>query len=280
MLWVVTTTQGFAEWGTWHVTVSNLSGAMLLEETHQHDPRSQEDSSPYQINGVLQLPALFRVQLSGFPTYCTTMSPNPQFAHFERFGENVMVDFSLDCDFASILVVDQENTATDGTLLGCANRNYSRADSTRYQSFIPSAPIVAALELGLQAGVAFPSDGHPVTVKLRTAAPDGEWLGTGRVRIPGPLGEGQRVDVFVPLWRPADVTPGGTYWIEWECPYEGGQVLAWLGSMRDPYPGGAELTYNKRDLVFKSFTLPDANLARSTRSATRTGVLQPQGGAP
>ena len=110
-----------------------------------------------------------------------------------------------------------------------------------YQSFTPGGnpPLLSGVDLRLRVGIRFPDSGYATTIRIRTGSPTGEILGEATTFVPGPQTYGSQLLVhfnFKPA--PVIIKPGTIYFIEWESPEDGINVLSWLGRTDNPYPDG------------------------------------------
>ncbi len=129
---------------------------------------------------------------------------------------------------------DQVSDVDTGTSSGCGT-----APSVRslYQSFTPSAEPLAAVELRLRAGGAFPAAGTNTTIKIRSGAYNGAVLATSTAFVPGPLATTTQAVNFA-ISPALGMTPGQAYVIEWLSGQVGDPVLTWMIADNNPYPRG------------------------------------------
>ena len=136
---------------------------------------------------------------------------------------------STPCAYAE-LVPDQIN---DVSPLGVS---YGGPGYILSQGFTPTVGTVDAIDLRFRLGGSFPSGGYQTTINLRSGPYNGPILGsaTTLVRNQGGGLSGQLVRFEFP--SPVSVSPGQTYFIEWQ--EEDPSILTWMAADNNPYPGG------------------------------------------
>ena len=141
---------------------------------------------------------------------------------------------STPCAYAE-LVPDQIN---DVSPLGVS---YGGPGYVLSQGFTPTVGTVDAIDLRFRLGGSFPPppSGYNATVNLRSGGPLGPILGSATTFVQGtfdPIGSlsGQLVRFEFP--SPVSVSPGQTYFIEWQEPNP--SILTWMAADNNPYPGG------------------------------------------
>jgi hypothetical protein len=181
----------------------------------------------------------------------------------------VVTDLYYACmDTAGLTVADQVNDAPTGKSRGCGTSRRSL-----FQSFTPSASILAAVDLRLRAGGRFPGTGYDTTIRIKSGTPEGPVLrnATATTFVPGPQVPGAQLAVCFEFSAQIPVTPGDTYVIEWISPPEGGPILSWLFAEDGSYPGGTAFGCTKRaipdgDFIFTTYKAgdwhPDMGLGR------------------
>jgi hypothetical protein len=136
--------------------------------------------------------------------------------------------YSYAIDPTEWLTPDQINDVTTGVSFGWDGAMLS-------QGFTPTNGNVAAVKVRLRLGGFFPPGGYDTTINLRSGGPLGPILGSATTHVLD--GGGGLNGQFVPfLFSPSVcVSPGQTYFIEWEPP--GATILTWMGADNDPNPG-------------------------------------------
>jgi hypothetical protein len=130
-------------------------------------------------------------------------------------------------------VVDQSNDPASTAGFGCGTDII--LNGTIHQSFVPAMDNLIAVELRLQAGSSFPSEGATLTARVRADSSTGQVLSEATASVAGPLTVGTQGLVRFDF-EPLSITPGNTYVIEWVTPTT--NTLTWVGSNSNPYSAG------------------------------------------
>lgn len=153
--------------------------------------------------------------------------------------------------------LDWANNPHSDISFGCGD-----TDRSLFQSFPPTLSPLAAVELRLRTGGAFPAEGIGTTVVIRAGGPAGAELGMANAFIDGPRETGAQLMVRYNFAPAIAVMPGDPVVIEWLSPLPGGladAILTWMGRTDDPFPAGTmfgcgEGALPENDLNFRTFT--------------------------
>lgn len=148
---------------------------------------------------------------------------------------------------AQPLIVDQQNDPSTSI-------SYS-GSGTLGQGFTPNASFLAAIDLRLDIGTAFPSTGILSTVVIHEGGIGGQIIGSATTFIPSTVTPGQRVIRYT---LGVSVAPGTLHVVEWDSPLASSAM--WVGSDMNPYPGGSMYGDNgavipNQDLNFLTYTI-------------------------
>lgn len=135
-------------------------------------------------------------------------------------------------------VVDQQNDPTTTKSFSCGKTPI--LNKSILQSFVPAQDNLSAVEVRLRAGNSFPITAQTVTIRVRDGATDGTVLGESSATVPA---NQQFLAQVVVRFEFSDVslTPGDTYFIEWDTPSSG--ILTWMGADDiDHYADGTAYT--------------------------------------
>ncbi|MHC4849058.1 MAG: hypothetical protein ACYTEG_11470 [Planctomycetota bacterium] len=126
-------------------------------------------------------------------------------------------------------VVDQQNDPTTTKSFSCGKTPI--LNKSILQSFVPAQDNLSAVEIRVRAGDSFPSTDQTVTIRVRAGATDGTVLGESSATVPANQQFLAQVVVRFEFSNVA-LTPGDTYFIEWDTPSSG--ILTWMGSTTMP----------------------------------------------
>jgi len=150
------------------------------------------------------------------------------------------------------------------------------------QGFTPTFGNVDTIDLRLRLGGSFPLGGYLTTINIRSGPYNGPILGSATSLV-----QDQGGGLFGQLVRfefspPVCVSPGQTYFIEWQEPLDQG-ILYWLGDQNNPYPGGIAWVVLAQqpslDYCFITYANTDFPLIDRTKWAEQEFVRRIEGGA-
>jgi hypothetical protein len=95
------------------------------------------------------------------------------------------------------------------------------------QSFVPAKSNLSAVELRLRAGSAFPTTDVTTTIRIRASSPTGTVLAESSASVAANQANLTQLVVRFEFDALA-LTPGGTYFIEWDTPAN--TTLSWMGA--------------------------------------------------
>lgn len=145
-------------------------------------------------------------------------------------------------------VIDQTNLRSTEMGAHCV-----RDQGSMWQSFTPSVPVLAAVQIRVRSGTAF--EETETTLNIRGERPDGPALAAVSARVPAGK---DLVALFLEVNPPVELTAGEAYFLEWVEP--AGDPLQWLHT-GNTYPGGIAggclegLVSPEIDMVFATYTL-------------------------
>ena len=125
--------------------------------------------------------------------------------------------FAPACALPSLLIPDQ---VSDSFYTISKSYGFNPGLAHLTQSFVPSVSPLVAVDLRLIAGVNFPPGSAVTSIRIRSDSPDGPVLENSSVAtvVEGPLASNTEVWVRFFFDAPLAVTPGETYYLEWDTP--------------------------------------------------------------